>query len=165
MSQLIYVPIAHIILLVVRITMLSYFLFFCLKDYIIPTTTQHRLKLTIKSFQSNFTIVLYFPLQVLYHLFEGYTLIGQENIQAVDIIAGIGSFVVIVIGAPGIGIVLGFLGGFLSRFTHHVRIMEPLIVIVICYMSFLICEMFHLSGILGLVLSVDMTMSANTRAI
>lgn len=84
-------------------------------------------------------------------MFEGFTNIGQDNITAVDIIAGIGSFFIIVIGAPGIGIVLGLIGGFLSRFTHHVRIMEPLIVVIICYLAFLIPEMFHLSGILGFV--------------
>jgi NhaP-type Na+/H+ or K+/H+ antiporter len=87
--------------------------------------------------------------QVLYHLFEGFSLIGQENIETVDIIAGVGSFFVIVIGAPGIGILLGLFGALLSRFTYRIRIMEPLIVLVICYMSFIIQEMFHLSGILG----------------
>jgi NhaP-type Na+/H+ or K+/H+ antiporter len=87
---------------------------------------------------------------VLYHLFEGFSLIGGDKIEVIDIFAGIGSFFANIVGAPCIGILLGFLGGFLSRFTHHVRVMEPLIVVVICYTSFLIPEMFRLSGILGL---------------
>lgn len=86
---------------------------------------------------------------MLYHLFEGFSTIGTDNIKAVDIVAGIGSLVINIIGAPCIGILFGFLGGFLSRFTHHVRTMEPLIVVVICYTAFILPEMFHLSGILG----------------
>jgi solute carrier family 9 (sodium/hydrogen exchanger), member 3 len=87
--------------------------------------------------------------QVLYHVFEGFSEIGIENIQGIDIFAGFASFFVIVFGATGIGILLGLFGGFVSRFTHHVRIMEPLMVFVIGYLSFLVAEMFHLSGILS----------------
>jgi sodium/hydrogen exchanger-like protein 3 len=86
---------------------------------------------------------------VLYHVFEGFSEIGIENILGIDIVAGFASFFVIVFGATGIGMVLGLIGGFISRFTHHVRIMEPLIVFVIGYLSFLLAEMFHLSGILS----------------
>ena len=87
--------------------------------------------------------------QVLYHMFEGFSQIGMDNIIAVDVISGIASFFVIVFGATGIGILCGFFGGFLSRFTKHARIMEPLNVCVIGYLSFLLAELFHLSGILS----------------
>ncbi|ESN98753.1 hypothetical protein HELRODRAFT_106963, partial [Helobdella robusta] len=86
---------------------------------------------------------------VLYHLFEGFSEIGIENIQGIDIIAGIASFFVIVFGATGIGMLLGLLAGFMSRFTKHQRKMEPLLVLVIGYLSFIIAEMFHLSGIIS----------------
>ena len=94
-------------------------------------------------------VTTYRVVQVLYHLFEGLSAIGVDNIKAVDVIAGVGSFFVICLGAPAIGILLGFLGGFLSRFTHHIRIMEPLLVVIICYIAFVLPELFHLSGILG----------------
>lgn len=101
-----------------------------------------------------YTVTLLCVLQVLYNLFDGLSAIGANNIEGIDVGAGILSFFVIVTAAPGFGIVLGFIGGFISRFTHKVPIMEPLIVIIICYMAFIIPETFHLSGILGSVISI-----------
>lgn len=86
---------------------------------------------------------------MLYHLFEGLSEIGADNILPVDVVAGVGSFFVIVFGAVGIGMLLGLFAGFMSRFTKHVRIMEPLLVFVIGYLSFIVAEMFHLSGIIS----------------
>lgn len=43
----------------------------------------------------------------------------------------------------------GFAAAFVSRFTHHVKIIEPIFVFVMAYLSYLSAEMFHLSGILA----------------
>jgi len=90
--------------------------------------------------------------QVLYHMFKEMSIIGHENVIAVDIILGIVSFIVVVVGSIGIGTLLGLAGAFTCRFTHHLRIIEPLIVVTVPYLSFLMAEMFHLSGILSYVL-------------
>lgn len=82
-------------------------------------------------------------------MFEGFRSIGLENVVAVDVISGIGSLFVIVFGATGIGVVCGLVAGIISRFTRHARVMEPVIVVVLGYLSFLLAEMFHLSGILS----------------
>jgi len=82
-------------------------------------------------------------------MFYGFAEIGIENIIAIDIVCGILSFFVVIIGAVGIGIVSGLIGALISRFTQRIRTMEPLIVIIVCYLAYILAEMFHLSGILA----------------
>ncbi|KAI1306501.1 Sodium/hydrogen exchanger 3 [Halotydeus destructor] len=87
---------------------------------------------------------------VLYHMFEAYTEMGTENIENMDFVNGILSFFVISLGGVFMGIVWGFATAFVSRFTHHVKIIEPIFVFVMAYLSYLSAEMFHWSGILAL---------------
>jgi len=82
-------------------------------------------------------------------MFESYSQIGGENIITVDILAGLGSFILVAIGATFIGVVHGLIAAFISRFTNEVRVIEPLVVFVIGYLSYLTAELFHLSGILS----------------
>ncbi|CAG2165927.1 unnamed protein product [Oppiella nova] len=89
---------------------------------------------------------------VLYHMFEGYAEMayedGIESILPIDYFAGFASFFVISLGGTAMGVIWGFLAAFVSRFTHHVKIIEPIFVFVMAYLSYLSAEMFHLSGIL-----------------
>jgi len=85
---------------------------------------------------------------VLYHVFSELSEIGEDNVIAVDVVLGVISFFVVVIASIGIGTLLGLAGSFSARFTSQMRTMEPMIVVVIPYIAFLIAEMFHLSGIL-----------------
>ena len=82
-------------------------------------------------------------------MFEGFIKIGSGNIMYSDVAACLASFVIILVGSPLIGVVYGFAGGLMSRFTYRVRVIEPLIVFVFGYLSYLSAEMFHLSGILS----------------
>ena len=68
-----------------------------------------------------------------------------------DIVACIASFAVVLFGSPLIGIVLGLSAGAMSRFTSHISVIEPLVVFMFGYISFLSAEMFRLSGILSYV--------------
>ncbi|ELT87433.1 hypothetical protein CAPTEDRAFT_97875 [Capitella teleta] len=86
---------------------------------------------------------------VLYHLFEGLSHIGQENVIVLDVVYGVLSFFVVVGGGTAIGVLFGFLTALVTRFTDHVRVIEPLVVFVMGYLSYLTAEMFHLSGILS----------------
>ena len=88
-------------------------------------------------------------LQVLYHMFETYSEIKLENIIVLDVVAGVASFLVVAIGATLIGVLYGLLAGFISRFTEEVRVIEPLLVFVMGYLSYLTSESLHLSGILA----------------
>nr|XP_018666770.1 sodium/hydrogen exchanger 3-like isoform X2 [Ciona intestinalis] len=88
---------------------------------------------------------------VLYKMFEGYIEIGQENIIGIDIVAAIASFFVVAFGGLFIGILFGYAGSFITKYTVHNRIVEPTFVFVVCYIAYLSAEIFHLSGIISIV--------------
>ncbi|KAG0714464.1 Sodium/hydrogen exchanger 2 [Chionoecetes opilio] len=87
---------------------------------------------------------------VLYHLFEGYSEVGEDNIKAVDIASGVASFLLVALGGTAIGIIWGFLTAFITRLTSEVRVIEPIFVFVMAYLAYLNAEIFHLSGILSI---------------
>ncbi|XP_042204792.1 probable Na(+)/H(+) antiporter nhx-3 isoform X2 [Homarus americanus] len=87
---------------------------------------------------------------VLYHLFEGYSELGEDNIMLVDIASGVASFLLVALGGTVIGIIWGFLTAFVTRFTSQVRVIEPIFVFVMSYLAYLNAEIFHLSGILSI---------------
>ncbi|XP_063734985.1 Na(+)/H(+) exchanger beta isoform X1 [Eleginops maclovinus] len=86
---------------------------------------------------------------VLYHLFEEYS--GAGKVTVMDGFLGIISFLVVALGGILVGAIYGILAAFTSRFTSHVRVIEPLFVFVYSYMAYLSAEMFHLSGIMALI--------------
>jgi len=84
-------------------------------------------------------------------MFSEFSAIGSDNIIAADVVLGIVSFFVVIVGSVGIGVLLGLAGAFSVRFTNHMRVMEPMIVIIVPYLAFLVADMFDLSGILSYV--------------
>ncbi|XP_078543805.1 sodium/hydrogen exchanger 3 isoform X2 [Lissotriton helveticus] len=87
---------------------------------------------------------------VLYNVFDSFVAIGGENVTGVDCVKGIVSFFVVSLGGTAIGIVFAFLMALVTRFTKHVRIIEPGFVFVIAYLSYLTSEMLSLSAILAI---------------
>ena len=85
--------------------------------------------------------------QVLYNLFKSFC--QMKTIETVDVFAGIANFFVVGIGGVLIGIFLGFIAAFTTRFTHNIRVIEPLFVFLYSYLSYITAEMFHLSGIMA----------------
>ena len=90
-----------------------------------------------------------FNVQVLYDMFEVYSEIGEENLTIYDIIKGFISFFVVAGGGTLIGVIWGYITGFVTRFTSHARILEPLFVFTMAYLSYLTAEIFKMSGILA----------------
>ncbi|NP_001081553.1 solute carrier family 9 member 1 S homeolog [Xenopus laevis] len=86
---------------------------------------------------------------VLYHLFEEYA--SLEQITFRDISLGFLSFLVVALGGVFVGLVYGIIAAFTSRFTSHIRVIEPLFVFLYSYMAYLSAELFHLSGIMALI--------------
>lgn len=82
-------------------------------------------------------------------MFEAYTEIGEDNITYREILKGFASFLVVALGGTIIGVIWGYLTGFVTRFTNHARVLEPLFVFVMAYMSYLNAELFHMSGIMA----------------
>uniref|UniRef100_A0A2A4JNZ4 Sodium/hydrogen exchanger n=1 Tax=Heliothis virescens TaxID=7102 RepID=A0A2A4JNZ4_HELVI len=87
---------------------------------------------------------------VLYHMFEAYTEMGPSRLEYTDFLAGLASFLVVAVGGTCIGVVWGFATGLVTRFTHEVRVIEPIFIFVMAYLAYLNAEMFHMSGILAI---------------
>ncbi|XP_029459181.1 sodium/hydrogen exchanger 2-like, partial [Rhinatrema bivittatum] len=85
---------------------------------------------------------------VLYNLFKDFC--EMETIEIIDIFSGIAKFFLVGIGGVLIGIILGLAAAFTTRFTHNVRVIEPLFVFLFSYLSYLTAEMFHFSGIMAI---------------
>lgn len=100
------------------------------------------------SFRSRMSRVCFF-LQVLYHMFEAFNAMGPSNIFYTDLLSSFAAFFVVAIGGIIIGVIWGFLTGFVTRFTHQARVIEPILILVMAYISYLNAEMFHMSGILA----------------
>ncbi|XP_040278244.1 sodium/hydrogen exchanger 4-like [Bufo bufo] len=88
---------------------------------------------------------------VLYNIFISFNQMQTyEQIEPVDILAGIGRFFVVGIGGVFFGIIFGFLAAFITRFTRNITSIEPLLVFMFSYLSYLSAETFYLSGILAI---------------
>lgn len=82
-------------------------------------------------------------------MFETYSEMGPSRIVYTDILSGLASFLVVAIGGTIIGVIWGFATGFVTRFTNHVRVIEPIFIFVMAYLAYLNAEIFHMSGILA----------------
>lgn len=87
---------------------------------------------------------------VLYHMFETYVELGPENITNTDIGLGLTSFLTVAGGGTLIGVMVGYIAAFTTRFMDEARMLEPLVVIIFAYLSYLTAEIFHMSGILAI---------------
>ncbi|XP_074726121.1 sodium/hydrogen exchanger 3 isoform X1 [Strix uralensis] len=87
---------------------------------------------------------------VLYNVFESFVTIGQDSVTGTECAKGIVSFFVVSLGGTLVGIFFAFLLSLVSRFTKHVRIIEPGFVFIISYLSYLTAEMLSLSAILAI---------------
>lgn len=87
---------------------------------------------------------------VLYNVFESFVTLGGDNVTGVDCVKGIVSFFVVSLGGALVGVAFAFLLSLVTRFTKHVRTIEPGFVFVLSYLSYLTSEMLSLSAILAI---------------
>ncbi|XP_036081968.1 sodium/hydrogen exchanger 3 isoform X2 [Rousettus aegyptiacus] len=87
---------------------------------------------------------------VLYTVFESFIALGGDKVTGVDCVKGIVSFFMVSLGGTLVGVLFAFLLSLVTRFTKHVRIIEPGFVFVISYLSYLTSEMLSLSSILAI---------------
>ncbi|RWS14834.1 sodium/hydrogen exchanger 2-like protein, partial [Dinothrombium tinctorium] len=77
-------------------------------------------------------------------------LILIEYISANEIIIGFLGLLVISFGGVILGALIGVFTALATLYTEDVRVVEPLIVIMMAYLSYVIAELFHFSGIISL---------------
>ncbi|ELU07584.1 hypothetical protein CAPTEDRAFT_224019 [Capitella teleta] len=77
--------------------------------------------------------------------------LDMDPIPLSQIALGVGSFFTISLGGLSIGIVFGILTALITRTTKHVRVVEPLTILILAYLSFIVAELFHWSGIISMI--------------
>ncbi|XP_019825398.2 sodium/hydrogen exchanger 4 [Bos indicus] len=88
---------------------------------------------------------------VLYNILIAFTKMHKfEDIEPVDILAGCARFVIVGCGGAFFGVIFGFISAFITRFTQNISAIEPLIVFMFSYLSYLVAETLYLSGILAI---------------
>ncbi|KAM4735050.1 sodium/hydrogen exchanger 1-like [Anableps anableps] len=86
---------------------------------------------------------------VLFALFQEF--ISFSPVTVLDGFLGVMSFFIVALGGVLFGTAFGFMAAFTSRFTSHIRVIEPLFVFVYSYMAYLSAAIFGLSGITALI--------------
>ncbi|XP_022100275.1 sodium/hydrogen exchanger 1-like isoform X2 [Acanthaster planci] len=86
---------------------------------------------------------------VLYNMMN--SLLSLDSIPASQIVLGFVSFFTVSLGGAAIGIIVGLVTAFLTKFTKHVRVVEPLAILGMAYLSYLLAELFHFSGIISII--------------
>ncbi|KAH8041657.1 hypothetical protein HPB51_017459 [Rhipicephalus microplus] len=74
-----------------------------------------------------------------------------SDITAREIGVGFAAFLSVSLGASAIGCVMGMITAFATKYTHDVRVVEPLAVLGIAYLSYLTAELVHFSGIISII--------------
>ncbi|XP_060091076.1 sodium/hydrogen exchanger 4 [Heteronotia binoei] len=88
---------------------------------------------------------------VLYNIFISFTQMHQyEDIEPVDILAGFARFFVVGLGGLLSGVIFGLAAAFVTRFTQNISAIEPLLVFMFSYLSYLAAETIYVSGILAI---------------
>ncbi|XP_070173141.1 Na(+)/H(+) exchanger beta-like [Littorina saxatilis] len=86
---------------------------------------------------------------VLYKVMQALNL--MEVITVEQIVLGIVKFVVVVLGGLLLGIIAGVISAFLTKFTQHVGVVQPLVIYAMAYLGFLVSELFEVSGIISII--------------
>ncbi|KAL3847975.1 hypothetical protein ACJMK2_018862 [Sinanodonta woodiana] len=86
---------------------------------------------------------------VLYNMTNTFNLMPYITID--QIILGIVAFFVVSLGGMTVGLMFGILTAIITKYTQHCRVVEPLAVFTIAYISYLSAEMFHFSGIISII--------------
>lgn len=82
-------------------------------------------------------------------MFDSFAEMGPANILPIDVVLGGISFLIVAGGGVLIGIVFGTIACFTTKFTSQAPILEPLIILIYSYLSYLTAELFSASGILA----------------
>ncbi|XP_052830647.1 sodium/hydrogen exchanger 1 isoform X2 [Octopus bimaculoides] len=86
---------------------------------------------------------------VLYSVMQAYN--QMESIGSLQIFLGIVKFLVVSLGGLLVGIIIGIVSAVLTKYTHHVKVVEPITIFACAFLSYLMADMFELSGIISLI--------------
>ncbi|VDP35025.1 unnamed protein product [Heligmosomoides polygyrus] len=74
-----------------------------------------------------------------------------ESIGFMDCFMGLIAFLCVSLGGLSIGLICGLLSAIVTKFTKHVRVVEPVMMFGMAYLAYMGSELFHFSGIIGII--------------
>ncbi|CAD5110652.1 DgyrCDS33 [Dimorphilus gyrociliatus] len=74
-----------------------------------------------------------------------------SSFDLVQVVLGILSFFVTSLGSLSIGVICGLFTAVITKFTKEVRVIEPLCIIALAHMSYLVAETLHWSGMISMI--------------
>eukprot|EP00771_Trimastix_marina_P001208 gnl/Trimastix_PCT/2262.p1 GENE.gnl/Trimastix_PCT/2262~~gnl/Trimastix_PCT/2262.p1 ORF type:complete len:760 (+),score=224.98 gnl/Trimastix_PCT/2262:354-2633(+) len=98
---------------------------------------------------------------VLYHLFLSLRQHPAVEVSAELVFSMLGKFAVVSLGGLAIGLLAGALCSFTTRFTQHLPVVDPLLMLLHGYLAYVVSETLSLSGIVA-VLFCGMTVARYT---
>ena len=63
-----------------------------------------------------------------------------------DCLLGVTSFFTIALGGLSVGMIHGLLTALITKYTKEVRVVEPLAILIMAYLGYMVAEVFHWSG-------------------
>ena len=82
--------------------------------------------------------------------FAGIESIG-ESVTAIDCLLGVTSFFTIAVGGLVIGMLVGLVTALITKFTKEVRVVEPLAILMMAYLAYMLADLVEWSGIISLI--------------
>ncbi|XP_014790242.2 sodium/hydrogen exchanger 1 isoform X1 [Octopus bimaculoides] len=86
---------------------------------------------------------------VLYNVMQTYN--EMEVIHGEQVALGVAKFFVVCIGGFSMGTLVGCICAVITKFTSSVKVLEPLTIFSLAFLSYLLAEMFAFSGIISLI--------------
>ncbi|XP_072034636.1 sodium/hydrogen exchanger 2-like [Amphiura filiformis] len=86
---------------------------------------------------------------VLYNMMNSFA--TMSTVPVSQIFLGLASFFTISVGAIMIGTIVGVLTAIFTKYTDKVRVVEPLALLGMAYLSYMLAELFHFSGIISII--------------
>ena len=83
---------------------------------------------------------------VLYKDFNKLTTMSE--IEVTQYLLAVGAFFTVALGGVALGVVCGCLSCIITKYTRHVRVVEPLAILSTSYFAYLLAELFHWSGLI-----------------
>jgi sodium/hydrogen exchanger 3 len=75
----------------------------------------------------------------------------DDSIDNINYILAILSFFTVVFGGLLVGMCIGFAASYIVKFTEHIQVIEPFLILAMSYLSYVLAETLHWSGIISLI--------------
>ena len=75
----------------------------------------------------------------------------DDSIDNINYVLAILSFFTVVFGGLLVGIFIGCAASYIVKFTEHIQVIEPFLILAMSYLSYVLAETIHWSGIISLI--------------